>query len=382
MSEDTKAPETTPDPIDAKFKELGVPDEVVAKLKEGGVESVEDLANITEADLIEAGLKKFQARKVAAALKAPAPADTAGHAAATTLNVSFDSVLPTVMSDTSWLEALKLGGVLKVDQSTVISAVRAALAHKVGLFNIPDILGKKMEEFADENEEQVDPEFYKIRRQLTRRSYAEIFEAIDGMDGTFVTEGRKKQLLSRIDERLWPAILEFFQQLDAWVQAWQQGTFNPTMLLNALAANSARGGTVMPPGMMQPPETGGLRDCADAVSDAINRVFAGTGVQIAAAMAYDASRIKETLQNPRLPALVGAANREQMLKLLGVGVSATYPRLENNITQFVLATMQVKDQSAGNEELQYFSMLHVLGRQITWDQISGRSLTGIGGKRV
>ncbi len=385
MSTDTQVPEidTPMDPVIAKLTELGISGDIAAKIKDSlGVETVDDLASVTEADLVEAGLKKLQARKVVTALqtlKAPV-AEAASHAA-TTVNVSFDAVLPTVMSDSSWLEALKLGGVLKVDQSTVISAVRAALAHKVGLFAIPDILVRKMEEFADANEEQVDAEFFKLRKLLTRRSYAEIFEAIDGMDGSFVTEGRKKQLLARIDEKLWPAIVEFFQQLDAWQKAWMQGAANPAMMVNMFMAASG-GASIMPPGMMQPPDTGVLRDHADAVSDAVNRVFAGTGVQIAAALAYDASRIKETLQSPRLPALVGAANREQMLKLLGVGVSATYPRLENNITRFVLATMQVKDQPAGNEELQYFGMLYMLGTQITWDQISGRGLTGIGGKRL
>jgi len=41
------------------------------------------------------------------------------------------------------------------------------------------------------NAEQVDTEFFKLRKMLTRRSYAEIFEAIDGLDGNYVvsTEG-------------------------------------------------------------------------------------------------------------------------------------------------------------------------------------------------
>jgi len=69
---------------------------------------------------------------------------------------------------------------------------------------------------------------------------------------------------------------------------------------------------------------------------------------------------------------------------LGVAVSATYPRLETNLTRFVLAVMQAKDQPAGNEELQYFGALFMLGSQIPWDQLggnkSGDRLTGIGGQ--
>ena len=143
-----------------------------------------------------------------------------------------------------------------------------------------------------------------------------------------------------------------------------QGAGNPALMMSALMAASGGGGMALPPGMMQPPDTGILRDNADAVADAVNRVFAGTGVQIAAALAYDASKIKGTLENLRLPALTGAANRDQMLKQLGVAVSATYPRLETNLTRFVLAVMRAKDQPSGNEELQYFGALFMLGSQI------------------
>jgi hypothetical protein len=347
---------------------------------------VDDLAGVTEDDLVNCGMKKLPARKVAAALKpiaAPAAEATAPAAANAVNTVSFDAVLPLVPSDDSWLEALRTGGVLKVEQSTVISAVRAALAHRAGLYTIPDRLVELMEKFADTNEEQVDPEYFKLRKQLTRRSYSEIFAAIDGCDGAYVTEGRKKQLFQRVDERLWPAIIAFYNQLKNWQEAWMAGAANPALMMNAFMAMAGGGGSALPPGMMQPPDTGILRDTADAVADAVNKVFAGTGVQIAAALAYDANKIKETLANTRLPALIGAANRDQMLRQLGVAVNATYPRLEQNLTRFVLAIMQVKDQAAGQEELTYFGTLFMLGSQIPFDQLGnnpsvGKNLTGIG----
>jgi len=394
MSEATPVPEVasvagdaTPpaDPVAMKLRELGVPADVIEKVKsELGAEAVDDLAGLTEADLTGVGMKKLQARKVVASLAAakPVSADTAAVSAVSA--VSFDSVLPAVPSDASWLEALRTGGVLKVDQSTVISAIRAALAHRAGLYEIPDGLVGLMEQFADKNEEQVDPEFFRLRKEMTRRSYAEIFSAIDGLDGTYVTEARKKQLFQRIDEHLWPAITGFYAQLKAWQEAWMQGAANPALMMSAIMAASG-GASVLPPGMMQPPDTGILRDSADAVADSVNKVFAGTGVQIAAALAYDASRIKETLENPRLPALIGAANRDQMLRQLGVAVSATYPRQETNVTRFMLAVMRVKDQPAGNEELQYFGALFMLGSQIPWDQLGGErvggEVTGVGGTR-
>ena len=371
------------EPVIDKLVGLGVDAEMASKVKtEFGITTLDDLTALTEQDLVDAGMKKIPARRVVAAL-APSRTATgvADSSAASAVAVSFDAVLPTVPTDASWLEALRTGGVLKVDQSTVISAIRAALAHRAGLFSIPEGLVRLMEKFADENDEQVDPEFFKLRKQMTRRSYAELFEAIDGLDGSYVTETRKKQLFERVDTHLWPAIILFYDQLKSWQEAWMQGAANPALMMSAIMASSG-GGFAMPPGMMQPPDTGTLRDHADAVADAVNRVFAGTGVQIAAALAYDASQIKETLENSRLPALTGAANRDQMLKQLGVAVSATYPRLETNLTRFVLAVMRVKDQPAGNEELQYFGALFMLGSQIPWDQLGGGSSARRNGSRV
>ncbi len=389
-SEDTAAPAAEPepasettsadDPVAAKLKEHGVDDATIDRIKSELADSEEELSYLSVEDFKSVGIKPGKAKMLVEALKstaAPAaPVEPVVSQAGAMGAVSFDAVLPTVPTDSSWLEALRTGGVLKVDQSTVISAIRAALAYRAGLYGIPAKLVELMEAFADQNEEQVDPEFFKLRKQMTRRSYAEIFEAIDGLDGSYVTEVRKKQLFGRIDQYLWPAIAEFHQQLKSWQEAWMQGAANPAMMMaSVMAAIGGTGG--MPPGLMQPPETGILRDTADAVADAVNRVFAGTGVQISAALAYDATKIKETLENPRLPSLIGAANRDQMLRQLKVAVSATYPRMENNLTRFVLATMQVKDQPSGNEELQYFGSLFMLGSQIPWDQLDGGGASSI-----
>lgn len=368
-----------------KLQELGVEESLIAKIEADiGVMSVDDLAELTEADLIGIGMKKIPARRLVSALTSADPKTNAASASVSAVGtVSFDSVLPVVPNDASWLEGLKAGGVLKVEQSTVISAIRAALAHKVGLYGIPETLVGLMEVFADENEEKVDPEFFKLRKMLTRRSYAEIFEAIEGLDGNYVTEARKKQFFSRIDEHMWPAIIEFYTRLREWYDAWSKGANNPMFMMTAIMSMGGATPGVMPPGIMQPPETGALRDTADGLADKVNKVFAGTGVQIAAALAYDANKIKETLENPRLPALIGVANRDQMLRKLEVAVSATYPRLEVNLTRFVMSVMQLKDQPTGNEELQYLGALYMLGSQIPWEQLDasgGRRLSGIGGR--
>lgn len=212
-------------------------------------------------------------------------------------------------------------------------------------------------------------EFFRLRKQLTQRNYGDIFAAIDGLDGHYVTDARRNMLFGRIDTILWPSIISFHGQLKGYVDAWQQGASNPAMMMQALTMIAGGGVGAMPPSMMAPPDTGTLRDASDGFNDDVNKIFAGAGVQIAAALAYDAMRIKETLENPKLPALIGVANRDQMLRKLGVEVSATYPRMETNLTKFVLSIMRIKDVAAGNDELQYFSALFMLGSAIPWDQL-------------
>ena len=361
---ETDATPIVTDEVAAKLKEFGATDDAVIKVKALGANTVADLSLVTEAELVTAGLAPLNARKLLSNVKPAAPAvDT------TVMNsAAFDGVLPTVQDDESWLKALKTGGVLKVDQSTVIAAVRAALAKKVGLYDVPTKLSNAMEEFADTSEEQVDTTFYALRDQMTRRSYGDIFAAIPGLNGTFVTETRKKQLLARLEQYLWPAVIGFNAQLKGWQESWMQGAANPTMMMMALMGGNAG---ALPPGLMQAPDTAVLRDAADAVKDSVNKVFAGTGVQIASALAYEAAEIKKSLEDPRLPAMIGVANREQMLKKLGVAVPATYPRLETNLTKYILGVMSLEDQAAGDEELKYLGALFMLGNQIDWTQLGG-----------
>ncbi len=356
---------TADDAIAAKLKEFGATDDIVTKVKALGVETPEDITELTEADLTTAGLPVVKARKLLEAVK-PAKAPEAPVLS----NATLEAVLPSIQDDESWLKALKTGGVLKVDQSTVIGAVRAALAKRVGLYEVPAMLAAAMEAFAEESEEQVDPTFYQLREQMTRRNYADIFAAVPGLNGSFVTEKRKNALLGRLNDYLWPTVISFNNQLKGWQESWMQGAANPGFMMMALVG----GGGALPPGAMQAPDTASLRDAADAVKDAINKAFAGTGVQISAALAYEAQEIKKSLEDPRLPALVGVANREQLLKKLGVAVPATYPRLETNVTKYVLSVLGLEDQASGNEELSYLGALFMLGSQIDWNQLgAGRN---------
>lgn len=279
--------------------------------------------------------------------------------------VNFD-ILPNVPDDASWLTALKTGGELKVEQPQVISAVRSALATRSGLFDIPKSLVTMMESHAESLDDPVGNEFFKLRKLLTKRSYAEVFEALD-VEGSFVTESRKKAFIKKLDDKMWPEVASFHRQLRGWQDTWQQGASNPGMMMAAMAAMQTGG--ALPPGMMAAPETDTIRDAADSFNDTLNRVFAGTGIVVSMALAYEAQTVKAALENSALPAQVGAANREQMLKKLGANVSADYVRLETNITKYILGIMGLSKVPSGNEETSYLGALLMLGNSIPWDKI-------------
>ena len=369
---------STPDLVAAKLAEFGITDDtVLASIKAQGVKTPDQLGILKEDELIAAGLNRIQARELLASLK-PAVPDKAPFSP-----VSFvdSGILPVVPDDGSWLRSLCAGGVLKIDESTVISAIRAALAFRFGLFDLPAKLVKAMEDHSESIDETVDPEiFFHIRDELTRHNYADIFQAIPGLNGNYITDARKKKLFDRITQFFWPAIIGFHEQLKPWYETWRAQAADPSVLYDAFSALAGSGRGVTPG--FQIPDTGLLHSQAEAVNDAVNKVFAGTGVQVTAALAYEASQIKKILEESRLPKLIGADNRDQMLKQLKVAVSSTYPRLEINITKYVLAVLKIKDLSAGYDELQFFKELYMLGSSIPWNDLGGQTIAGIGGGRI
>lgn len=376
------------DEVRAKLLGYGVDEGAITKIIDDlGVESIDDLASLEVTDLTGAGVKLAKARKLVADLKEsskPAATPNVMTAENRVIQSQFEALLPTVPSDESWLSSLKTGGVLKVDESSYIAAIRAALADRAGLYEVPARLTAAMEKYADETDEQVDPIFYALRKSLTRRAYGDIFSAIDGLDGTFITEGRRKEFLKRIREILWPAIVDSYRSLDAWYQAWRASFSDPSMLLAAISGISG-GATTGGMSMITPPDTAPLHDAGDSLVDSINRVFRGTGIQVAAAMAYDANTIRHTMEDPRLPALIGVKNRELMLKKIEANVSSNYVRLEQNLVKYVLGFAK-HDAVTSDVEVNYFVALWQLGAQINWAELGGPThgtgITGLTGKEV
>lgn len=376
---ETPIPAATParNEVEAKLCEFGaLPDSIKAIREELGVDTLDELATLTAEDLISKGMKLAKARNLLASLQKPAT---------TTTNTSevqsqqLEALLPAIPTDESWLNSLKTGGILKVDESSYIAAIRAALADKAGLYNVPEALAKAMEKYADETEEQVDPVFFSLRKTLTRRTYGDIFAAIDGLDGNFITEGRRKEFLSRIRTTLWPAITESYQVLNGWYQNWRASFTDPSVMLAALSGIGMGAGI----GLTTPPDTSILHDAGDSLVNSINRIFRGTGVQVAAALAYEAKTISSTLEDSRLPSMVGVKNREMMLKKIGASVSSNYVRLEQNLVKYVLSFVKYNSITS-DVEVNYFAALWQLGSQINWAELGSdnSNITGLTGKNV
>lgn len=283
------------------------------------------------------------------------------------------AILPAVPDETSFLEMLKTGGVLKVETTEVLSAVKAALAKRVNLFELPERILEKMEAFAMAQEEPCGEAFFKLQRVLTERRYGDVLSAL-GVPGSYVSDRRKKEFFSRLEARLWTALGSFHTQLTAWQQAWMQGMANPGMLMMAMTAGHAGG--VMPPGMMAPPDTSSLRAVGEEVINDINRVFAGPGIPVARALAYDATRIMGILNDPNLPGQLGVGTKDQMLKELGIAVGADIVRTEQSVTRYCLAIMSLPKVTA-DAELAYLAAMIQLGLTIPWDKLDA-SVSEIG----
>ena len=104
-------------------------------------------------------LRKAVATLRVAATPAPKIVHDATAPAVTTL-----AILPAVPDDAGFLDLLKAGGELKIDKTTLISGLRAAIAHRAGLFTVPKTLIAEMERHAESLDEPVGQEFYELQK--------------------------------------------------------------------------------------------------------------------------------------------------------------------------------------------------------------------------
>jgi len=283
-------------------------------------------------------------------------------------------MLPEKIGDQALLEALRAGGILKIETPIITAALRVLLADDAGYFDVPAKLLAAMDDRADNLSEPVGEQYYKVRAVVVQNTadYAELFQMIEGFNGEFASPERKRALLDKMRRHLWRAIENAFHILDDWRDSMRDSISDPA-LLQAFLVNQQPGATdqlgMNPLKLFTPPNADRVRDAVATLSNALNKSFAGTAIQITAALAYDAIRIKGLFDIKDLPKLAGFANPDEMRLGLGISASPEVIRTEEYLTRFVqglLAFPEVDDDKAA---MNYLNDLWTVGNQIDWDSL-------------
>ncbi|MFA5185291.1 MAG: hypothetical protein WC551_02300 [Patescibacteria group bacterium] len=365
--------------IGAFAKSIGKPAEDVTKAfvelvgdaDDDGLETLTDPECCTDQMITEAlgsGVPPAKFKKAVKDLRGtakPVATTTAKPAASSSFAMM---ALPDAPTDETFLSALQVGGVAKMGATEVNAALRVMLAKQLGVYDLPEQLVELMENRAEEQDEPVSEAFYDLQKQIGERKYGEILQAM-GVSGRIMSEARKNKLLARMDG-LWATLRSFQECATGWQKQWQDRTTNPTAMIANLTA--MLGGNMVPgmPGMMDHPEVAPVLDAAAGVIDVFNKMFAGTGIPVARAMAQDSLRIKQLLEKPELPAAVGCTSREEMLKKLGAAISADYVRLEKDLVTYVLAIMKLAAGEVPPDHQPYYIVaLQSRGLNIPWDKL-------------
>jgi hypothetical protein len=129
------------------------------------------------------------------------------------------------------------------------------------------------------------------------------------------------------------------------------------------------------PFAQEAPDPTPLVDQARGIIDRINKMFAGPGIPVARALAADAQQLSEVLKKPELINAVGAANRDEMLKKLGVSVGADAGRSESSVLQFALCVLKIA--SIETSQLpRYILAMRQVGATIPWSTLGARGGNG------
>ncbi len=371
------------DDLISKLTALGLDEakakEVAEKAKADGVTDLAGAALINEAEWIGYGATKVAARKLVADLNKPAAQPAPATPAVSPF--AMTSVLPTVPDDGQFLASLQVGGTLKMQPADVIAAVRVTFAQRYGLFDIDDKLVAAMEQRAEVEMEEPFPDvYYQIRKSLARKAHAEVLQALD-IPGTIVSERNKKAFLGRL-AGIWDVLADFQTRIDAWQSAWQVKMSNPGVLFSGIAAMMSGGAAAgAASGLVDAPDTAPVLDAATSVIDSLNRMFAGAGIPVARALAADAVQLRQLFEKPEIVAATGATTREEMIKKLGLAVTADTVRSEKSVTQYVLGVLKLPECPTTQLPM-YIVALKELGTNVPWDSLRGGRVTDGAGPRM
>lgn len=358
-------------PVDDVAKAL---EELIGEPGSDALEALADPTACTEDDLISVlkviNIPRAILRKNLQTLRGPKPVvEAPAESPQSALN--YD-ILPQVDNEEAFLKALKTGGKLEegITTTDITAAVRVALADSAGLFDTPSMISSMMEEYAESLDKPVGPEFYPLLKLVKTRQYADVLTAFD-LDKSYITNDRRTRLLGKLRTHIWDEMSDFHKGVTNWVDVYSKGMLNPGMLISQIAQAVTPGANAggLAQAIMAPPDTSDLLDAAEGFFNKVNKVFSGTMVPVARAMAREAMQIKGILDNAALPRQIGANDRDEMIKKLGVNVSSEYVRLEQNIVRYALAIVDLPKKSPGQAQLNYLLAMWQLGTLINWEKL-------------
>lgn len=359
-------PAATPsDPVTAKLIEMGVTPDVIDKIKTNlGPTSVEDLTLLTEADLVECGMPKLPARRLAATLapkpEATATSTTAGNTMATPQpRVTAASTIrlgDPPAEATNWLTSLSAIKPQIIQKLTVITGIKASMADVYGFFQLPKKMMSMLREAADDVGEGVPELYFDLQRLTQARRYGVLISWMQNK-GSACTVAERNRFLTRMHGQFWDALDTFYLELDAWRKGRRDSVDIGEAMANAFAGE----------GQIYDATT--VRTAGLALGDSINHVFAGTGVYAATALALDNAKLQEVLLQMDFRQF-GVTSREMLLQRLECAVPPEMVAAESTISKFVWNVMSLGDMAAGGMDEQKFLIeLASIGSARQWNAI-------------
>lgn len=346
-----------------------------------GATCVQDLEGLDENDLMELGLKKLPAKskirclqeQLATVFGTNQPQQsifTAGVSQNELPAEPIKNLLPEVQIGKTWLESIEHKDVLSLGVDQYIAAIESAIADRFNLFEVPNIVSKAMKDYSLEANMPLDKSYYEIRNIITRHEYGNLFAALD-VNSADIDEASRRELIRRINTHLFPLVPLLIRELDTWFDRWNKTAQQNMAMSVARMANPNDANRRRMPELF--PETSSLINMSNSVIKALNTCLAGTGSVAALAMAYEANTIRDCLDNPELPRLVGAIDKERMLIKLGIDLDPAIINMEKSIVQFIIAFAQAKELTVRENAGDYFYDLYQLGCEITcWDKLANR----------
>jgi len=340
--------------------------EVAEKAVADGFADTAACASVTEAEWVGYGLKKGEARKL---IKELATATAPAPAAAPSTAAMMASLIPQVPTDESFLSNLVTGGVLKPSENDVLAAIRALNASRYGIFDIDDRILEAIAQRAEEMEEPWPDLYYEVQKNLAKKAHAEILQAL-GVSSKVVSQAAVKKFLGRMSD-IWSQLAGFYDVVDGYVTNWQTQMGPQAMM--AVMGTLVGGGAAGPlPFAAEAPDATPLADQARGIIDSINKMFAGPGIPVARALAADAQQLSEILKKPELINAIGAANRDEMLKKLGISVGADASRSETSVLQFALCVLKLSSVEV-SQLPRYVLAMRQVGSTIPWSALNAGS---------